>query len=84
MSLLGTYVLFDIFQHDGVYVKKETTVNFLIVPQEGGLTFSPTNILVYEWIGGKHACIDLTDIFPLVGLRTEDFTVEQGSLSHFK
>jgi hypothetical protein len=28
---------------------------------------------VYGWIGGKHACVDLTGVSPLVGLRTEDF-----------
>lgn len=84
MSLLGTYVLFDIFQCTGVSVKKEATVNFLIVPQESRLTLRPTNILVYMWIGGKHVCVDLTEVFSLVGLRTEGFTKEQGSLSHFK
>jgi hypothetical protein len=34
-------------------------------------------ILVYRWVGGKHACVDLTGVSPLVGLMIEDFTVGQ-------
>jgi hypothetical protein len=29
---------------------------------------------------GKHACVDLTEVLPLVGLMAETFTVEQTSL----
>jgi hypothetical protein len=27
------------------------------------------------WLKGKHACVDLTGVFPLVGLTSRDFTV---------
>jgi hypothetical protein len=26
------------------------------------------NVLVYEWAAGKHACLNLTEVFPLVEL----------------
>jgi hypothetical protein len=35
---------------------------------------------VHGWIGGKHACVDLTEASPLVGLGTEDFTVGYAAL----
>jgi hypothetical protein len=34
---------------------------------------------VYGWIGGKHACVNLTEVSPLVGLRTEDFIAGQAA-----
>ncbi|KAK2422181.1 hypothetical protein QL285_032735 [Trifolium repens] len=36
--------------------------------------------MVYGWIGGKHACVDLTGVSLLVCLRAETFTVEQTAL----
>jgi hypothetical protein len=63
-------VLCDIFQRAGVSVKKEAPVNFLTDPREGRSTLRPADVLVYGWIGGKHACVDLTGVSPLVGLRT--------------
>jgi hypothetical protein len=54
-------------------VKKEAPVNFLTDPREGRSTLRPADVLVYGWIGGKHACVDLTGVSPLVGLRTRDF-----------
>jgi hypothetical protein len=35
---------------------------------------------VYGWIGGKHACVDLTGVSPLVGLSTRDCIVGQAAL----
>jgi hypothetical protein len=32
------------------------------------------------WVEEKHACVDLTDISPLVGLMSRDFTVEQTAI----
>ncbi|MCI13360.1 auxilin-like protein, partial [Trifolium medium] len=66
--------------HTRVFVKKEASVNFLTGPLEGRSTLRPTGVLVYGWVGGKHACVDLTGIFPRVGLTTEDFTVGQTAL----
>ncbi|PNY11632.1 auxilin-like protein [Trifolium pratense] len=73
-------VLFDVFKRAGVSVKKEAPVNFLTDPLEGRSTLRPADILVYGWVGGKHACVDLTGVSPLVGLTNEDFTVGQAAL----
>jgi hypothetical protein len=36
--------------------------------------------MVYGWVGGKHACVDLTEVSPLVGLRVGAFMVGQTAL----
>ncbi|PNX89057.1 auxilin-like protein, partial [Trifolium pratense] len=64
----------------GVSVKKDGSVNFFTDPQEGRSTLRPADTLVYGWIGGNHACVDLTGVSPLVGLRTKDFIVGQAVL----
>ncbi|MCI28228.1 auxilin-like protein, partial [Trifolium medium] len=66
--------------HTGVYVKKETPVKFLTDPQEVRSTLRPADVLVYGWIGRKHACVDLIGVSPLVGLMTGDFIVGQATL----
>jgi hypothetical protein len=33
------------------------------------------DVLVYGWVRGKHVCLDLTRVFPLVGQVVGDFTV---------
>ncbi|KAK2442574.1 hypothetical protein QL285_013758 [Trifolium repens] len=67
-------VLYDIFQRAGVSVKKEASVNFLTDPQEGISTLRPADVLVYGWIGGKHACVDLTGVSPATcGIDDEGF-----------
>ncbi|MCI44272.1 auxilin-like protein, partial [Trifolium medium] len=38
------------------------------------------SILVCGWTGGKHACVDLTGVSPLVGLRSGNFIVGQWAL----
>lgn len=58
-------------------MKKEAHATFLTDPHEKRSTFRPTNILVYEWVGGKHVCVDLTGVSPLVGPRIRGFTMEQ-------
>ncbi|KAL4573077.1 hypothetical protein LXL04_019870 [Taraxacum kok-saghyz] len=59
------------FKRAGISTKKEAPVNFLTDPLEGRSTLRPADILVFGWIGGKHACVDLTGVSPLVGLRNE-------------
>ena len=53
-------ILFNVFKRARVSMKKEALVNFLTDPQGGRSTFRPADVLVYGWIGGKHACVDLT------------------------
>ncbi|MCI29381.1 auxilin-like protein, partial [Trifolium medium] len=67
------------FKH-GISVKKEAPANFLTDPLEGRSTLRPANVLVYGWVGEKHACVDLTGVSPLVELTTGDFTVGQAAL----
>ncbi|GJT83755.1 hypothetical protein Tco_1058097 [Tanacetum coccineum] len=71
-------ILFDICRRAGISVKKEAPVNFLTDPSDGRSTLRPADILVFGWVGGKHACVDLTGVSPLVGLSSRGFTV--GSL----
>ncbi|KAJ0558888.1 putative exostosin [Helianthus annuus] len=73
-------VLFDIVRCAGISAKKEAPVNFLTDPLEGRSTLRPADILVFGWVGGKHACVDLTGVSPLVGLGSSAFTVGQAAL----
>ncbi|MCI32836.1 auxilin-like protein, partial [Trifolium medium] len=49
-----------------VSVKKEAPVNFLTDPLEGRSTLRSADVLVYRLVGGKHTCVDLTEVSPLV------------------
>ncbi|GJW46811.1 hypothetical protein Tco_0078457 [Tanacetum coccineum] len=49
-------------------------------PLEGRSTLRPADILVFGWAGGKHACVDLTGVSPLVGLRDNGFVAGQAAL----
>ncbi|GKE49322.1 hypothetical protein Tco_1480580, partial [Tanacetum coccineum] len=62
-------VLYDVLKRAGISSKKEALVNFLTDPLEWRSTLRPTDILVFGWARGKHACVDLTGVSPLVGLR---------------
>ena len=44
------------------------------------LTLMPADVMVYGWVGGKHACVDLTGVSPLVGLGVGPFTVGQTAI----
>jgi len=70
-------VLFDIFRRTGISVKKEASVNFLTDPLDRRSTLRPADVMVYGWLGGKHACVDLTEVSTLVGLGVGPFTVGQ-------
>ncbi|GJW04814.1 RNA-directed DNA polymerase, eukaryota [Tanacetum coccineum] len=58
--------------------RKEALVNFLTDPLERRSTLA--DILVFGWVGGKHACVDLTGVSPLVGLRDNGFIAGQAAL----
>nr|KAJ0213536.1 hypothetical protein LSAT_V11C400199650 [Lactuca sativa] len=73
-------VLFDACRRAGIFVKKEAPVNFLTDPQDARSTLRPADILVFGWIGGKHASVDLTGVSPLVGLWSGGFTVGHAAL----
>ncbi|KAK2415953.1 hypothetical protein QL285_038390 [Trifolium repens] len=73
-------VFFDIFRRADISVKKEASVNFLTDPHEGRSTLRPVDIMVYGWVGGKHVCVDLTGVSPLVGFGARDFIVGRAAL----
>lgn len=73
-------VLHDVLKRAGISSKKEAPVNFLTDPLEGRSTLRPADILVFGWAGGKHACVDLTGVSPLVGLRDNGFVAGQAAL----
>ncbi|KAJ0901999.1 hypothetical protein HanPSC8_Chr08g0331881 [Helianthus annuus] len=73
-------LLCDVLKRAGISAKKEAPVNFLTDPLEGRSTLRPADILVFGWEGGKHACVDLTGVSPLVGLKDKGFVVGQAVL----
>ncbi|GJW95379.1 ribonuclease H-like domain-containing protein [Tanacetum coccineum] len=73
-------VLYDVLKRTGISSRKEAPVNFLTDPLEGRSTLRPADILVFGWAGGKHACVDLTGVSPLVGLRDNGFVAGQAAL----
>jgi len=56
-------------------VKKDAPVNFLIDPLDRRSTLRHADVMVYRWVGGKYACVDLTRVSPLMGLGAGPFTV---------
>ncbi|KAJ0444093.1 hypothetical protein HanIR_Chr16g0828001 [Helianthus annuus] len=49
-------------------------------PLDGRSTLRPVDIFVSGWAGEKHACVDLTGVFSLVGLRDNGFVAGQALL----
>jgi len=73
-------VLFDVLRRAGISAKKEAPVNFLTDPAEGRSSLRPADVLVFGWAGGKHACVDLTGVSPLVDFRDNGFVAGQAVL----
>ncbi|GJT58985.1 putative reverse transcriptase domain-containing protein [Tanacetum coccineum] len=73
-------VLFDICRRAGISAKKEALVNVLTDPLDKRSTLRPADVLVFGWVGEKHAYVDLTGVSPLVGLSGTGFTVGQAAL----
>ncbi|GKE73008.1 hypothetical protein Tco_1535049 [Tanacetum coccineum] len=63
----------------GISAKKEAPVNFLTDPSDERSTLKPV-VLIFGWVGEKHACVDLTGVSPLVWLSSRGFTVGQAAL----
>ncbi|GJV24580.1 putative reverse transcriptase domain-containing protein [Tanacetum coccineum] len=54
-------VLFDICRRARISSNKEAPVNFLTDASDGRSTLRPAaDALIFGWVGGKHACVDLT------------------------
>nr|GEV09763.1 putative reverse transcriptase domain-containing protein [Tanacetum cinerariifolium] len=73
-------VFFDICRHAGISAKKEALVNFLTDPSDGRSTLRSADVLVFGWVGGKHACVNLTGVSLLVRLSSRGFTAGQAAL----
>ncbi|GKE23836.1 hypothetical protein Tco_1435348 [Tanacetum coccineum] len=73
-------VLFDVCRRAMISAKKKAPVNFLTDPLDGRSTHRRVGVLIFRWVRGKHACFDLTGVFPLVGLSSRGFTVGQTAL----
>lgn len=43
-------------------------MNFLIDPRKGRSILRPTDVLMYGWVEGKHACMNLNKISTLMRL----------------
>ncbi|GJR33665.1 hypothetical protein Tco_1209349 [Tanacetum coccineum] len=61
-------VLFDICRRAGISAKKEAPVNFVNFLTDGRSTLRPADVLVFGWVEGKHACVDLTGLSLFVRL----------------
>jgi len=55
-------------------------VNFLIDLLDRKSTLRHADVMMYKWVGGKHVCVDLTEISPFVGLGVGNFRVGQTTL----
>nr|GEX31761.1 putative reverse transcriptase domain-containing protein [Tanacetum cinerariifolium]GEX98803.1 putative reverse transcriptase domain-containing protein [Tanacetum cinerariifolium] len=67
-------------RHAGISAKKEVPLNLLIDPSNGRTTLRPADVLVFGWVGGKHACVNLTGVSPLVWLSSRDFKAGHAAL----
>ncbi|GJY64366.1 hypothetical protein Tco_0465826, partial [Tanacetum coccineum] len=73
-------VLFDVCRCAGIFDKKEPPVNFLTDPSDERSTLKPIDVLVFRWIEGKHVCVDLIGVSPLVRLSIQGFTIGHAAL----
>ena len=71
---------FGIFRRTEVSMKKEAPVNFLTDPLDRRSTLRHADVMVYGRVGEKHACVELTEVSPLVRLGVRAFTVGQTTL----
>nr|GEV84347.1 putative reverse transcriptase domain-containing protein [Tanacetum cinerariifolium] len=73
-------VIFNVCRRARISAKKETHVNFLTGLLDGRSTLRPADILIFGWVRGKHACVDLTEVSPLVSLSSRGFTLGHTAL----
>nr|GEZ62087.1 putative reverse transcriptase domain-containing protein [Tanacetum cinerariifolium] len=67
-------VFFDICRRAGISARKYAPVNFLTDLSDGRSTLRTADVLVFGWVGGKHACVNLTGDSPLVGLSSRFYS----------
>ncbi|KAL5714452.1 hypothetical protein ACHQM5_016415 [Ranunculus cassubicifolius] len=64
----------DILRRAGISSKKEADVS---LASEEDVLLRPADILIHNWLSGKHTCVDLTGSSPLVGLGQGIFEVHK-------
>ena len=57
-------ILVDICSKVGIMVRKEASMGFL---SEDGKELRPADLLLFNWLQGKDACLDVTGISPFAG-----------------
>lgn len=55
-------------------------MNFLTDLLDRRLTLRYADVMMYVWVGGKHACVYLSGVSPFVRLKVVAFTVEQTTI----
>ena len=63
---LVRHMLVDICCKAGILVRKEAPVGFSL---ETGKDLRPTDLLLFNWLHGKDACVDVTGGSPFAGTR---------------
>ncbi|GJV60519.1 hypothetical protein Tco_1466619 [Tanacetum coccineum] len=58
-------ILVDICSKVGIMVRKEAPMGFLL---EDGKDLRPADLLLFNWLKGKDACLDVTCISPFAGM----------------
>ena len=58
-------ILVDICSKVGIMVRKEAPMGFL---SEDGKELRPADLLLFNWLQGKDACLDVTGISPFAGV----------------
>ena len=61
---LVQYMLVDICCRVGISIRKEAPVGF---SSETGKDLRPVDLLLFNWLQGKDACVDVTRGSPFVG-----------------
>jgi len=72
-------IFFDIFKRVGVSMKKKAHVTFLTNSLDRRSTLKHTDVMLYIWVEGKHACVDLTEGFTTCGIRCRAFYDRTGN-----
>ncbi|PWA81441.1 hypothetical protein CTI12_AA187660 [Artemisia annua] len=57
-------ILVDICSKVGIMVRKEAPMGFLL---KGRKELQPADLLLFNWLEGKYACLDVTGISPFAG-----------------
>ncbi|GJY86263.1 putative reverse transcriptase domain-containing protein [Tanacetum coccineum] len=73
-------VFYDVCRRAGITAKKEAPVNFLTDQLDERSTLKLDDVLIFGWVVGKHACVDLTTVSPLVRWSSKGLTMGPATL----